>query len=90
MLECHFKSQLGMECPGCGAQRSFLALLEGNITDSLFLFPALIPLLFTLMYTVLHLVFNLKKGAKIITLSFALTAILMVGSFLYKQILLFN
>lgn len=90
MLECHFKSQLGMECPGCGAQRSFLALIEGNLIESLLLFPALIPLIFTVVYTILHIIFNFKKGAKVITLSFAATAIIMLINFIYKQILFFN
>ena len=90
MLECHFKSQLGMECPGCGAQRSFFALLEGDLIGSLMFFPALTPLLFTILFLILHLIFKFKRGAKIITVSFAITAIIMLVNFIYKQILFFN
>ena len=90
MLECHFKSTLGMECPGCGAQRSFVELTNGNLIDSLTLFPALIPLLFTVAFLILHLIFNIKNGAKVIVFSFSLTALLMLGNFIYKQIVLFN
>lgn len=90
MLKCQFKSALGIECPGCGAQRSFVELINGNFTDSIILFPALIPLLFTVVFLILHLILNFKKGSKIIIFSFSLTALLMLGNFIYKQIVLFN
>ena len=35
MIPCFSKKYLGIECPGCGLQRSFIALLKGNIVESL-------------------------------------------------------
>ena len=45
MLPCTTKSWLGFDCPGCGIQRAFIALLKGDLLVSLQLYPALIPLL---------------------------------------------
>ena len=84
MLECHFKKYLGTDCPGCGAQRSFSHLINGEITESLVLFPALFPLLFTFVFLLVHLKFKLKHGAKILTYSFGLSAGIMVVNFIYK------
>jgi hypothetical protein len=45
MLPCAYKSLFGIDCPACGFQRSFYALLEGNFIDSFELYPPLIPVL---------------------------------------------
>lgn len=45
MLPCAFKLVFGIDCPGCGFQRSVIALLRGNIGYSLKLYPATIPLI---------------------------------------------
>ena len=40
LLPCFFKKFTGIDCPGCGFQRSILALLKGNFVESLNLYPA--------------------------------------------------
>ena len=40
---CLFASTTGLPCPGCGSTRAFLALLDGDIAESLRLHPLLIP-----------------------------------------------
>ena len=84
MLECHWKSTFGIECPGCGFQRSIQLLLEGNIWESIVQYPATLPLLFTFIYTFLHLFLKFKSGAKIIVISFSITAFLMLANYIYK------
>jgi hypothetical protein len=84
MLDCYWKYYLGIECPGCGFQRSFVSLIQGNIYESLILFPATIPLLSTFLLVAFHLKFKFKNGAKAITYLFASSAIIMVVSFVVK------
>ncbi len=45
MLPCFYKKYFGVDCPGCGMQRSLVALLKGDLLESLHLFPALLPLM---------------------------------------------
>ncbi|RAV30625.1 DUF2752 domain-containing protein [Sinomicrobium soli] len=45
LIPCPVKWLTGLDCPGCGFQRSLLALLQGNFGKSLELYPATIPLL---------------------------------------------
>lgn len=86
MLECSFKKHLGFDCMGCGFQRSFLALFEGDFYASILLFPALIPLLLTFLLTILHLIFKFEHGAKWIVYLFAFSASLMLFNFIFKLI----
>lgn len=57
---------MGIECPGCGFQRALIALLKGNIWESIQLFPGLMPMLFLFAFLILHLVFNFKQGAAVL------------------------
>ena len=56
MLPCAYKSLLGIDCPFCGAQRSFLLLLKGNLVDSLLMYPPLLPVFFCALLFSIHLV----------------------------------
>jgi hypothetical protein len=60
--------------------------LEGNIGESLVLYPATIPMIFTLIFTALHIKFNFKHGADIIKISFIATALTVASFFIYKII----
>ena len=62
MFQCTFVKYFGIECFGCGFQRSFLFLLKGDFLSSIKMYPALIPTLVVLVYTVLHLKFHFKIG----------------------------
>jgi len=86
MMACPSRRWLHLQCPGCGSQRSLLALLSGNITESVQLYPALIPFLLVLLYTLLHLVFRFRQGALIIKYSQFAVAIIITVSYIYKAI----
>jgi len=65
MLPCAYKSIFGIDCPGCGFQRSVIALLKGNFSESLQLYPATIPLLITCIFLLLKIKFNFDKNNQI-------------------------
>jgi hypothetical protein len=50
LIPCPFKYLTGIDCPGCGFQRSLLALLQGDIQKSFSLYPPAIPLLLFFAY----------------------------------------
>lgn len=87
MLDCHWKKTFGIECFGCGFQRSFLALLEGDLATSLSLYPATLPLLLTFIYTIAHLIFKYSKGARNIIILFSTTVFIIILNFTYKLII---
>jgi hypothetical protein len=84
LLTCPSKYFFHLDCPGCGLQRSFIALLEGDIIESLQLYPATTPMLFSLIFTALHLKFDFKHGASVIKGVFIFTAIIIFIFYVYK------
>lgn len=62
MLSCPSKKYFHIECPGCGLQRSFLALLKGDLVNSFYLYPATVLIVAMIGYMLLHLKFKFKKG----------------------------
>ena len=84
MLTCPSKHFLHFDCPGCGLQRSILALLEGDFAKSFQLYPATTPILFCLFFSALHLIFKFKHGALIIKISYIFAALTIVISYIYK------
>lgn len=44
---CIFREYWSVQCPGCGFQTALIALLRGQLCDSLAAYPMLIPVLFT-------------------------------------------
>ena len=87
LLTCPSKYFFGVECPGCGMQRSFIELLKGNLSESFFLYPALIPMLFMLGLLGAHLIFRFQKGAKYLQYTFIFTASVVMINFIIKLIL---
>ncbi|MBI9066133.1 MAG: DUF2752 domain-containing protein [Salinivirgaceae bacterium] len=83
---CFYKKHFDIECPGCGFQRSVIELLQGNIVESIKLYPALIPLILTFLVLLIHIKFRLKNGALIIKILFITSVILIVTNFIYKLI----
>lgn len=90
MIPCSWKEAFGIDCPACGTQRSFAALLHGHLWESILLFPALLPLIAVFMLTVVHLFRPLPNGARWIVRLFILSAVLMFGNWLVKVIVFWS
>lgn len=83
-LTCPSVKYGGMECPGCGMQRSLIALLNGNIFSSLELYPALLPLTSLVVYTLLHLKYKFRNGSKNIIALQVFVVSIITAHYLYK------
>ena len=86
MISCPSKKLLHIECPGCGFQRSFFALIEGNIMQSLQLYPATLPILVLLAFTGLHLKYQFSFGAAVIKYAFIFVTIVILLFYIHKII----
>ncbi len=50
MLPCLSKKFFGVDCLGCGMQRSIVFLLKGEFVAAFQMYPAIYPLLLLLIY----------------------------------------
>lgn len=86
MIPCSWKETFGVDCPGCGAQRSFLELMDGNMWGSMLLYPALVPLIFLVIYCALHIWKPRLFPAKLIVISVIFVGVLIFGNWIVKLI----
>ena len=70
LIPCPFKYLTGIDCPGCGFQRSVLALIQGNLHKSFILYPPAIPLLMFFAYGLADKFFKLDTSKNVIKKTF--------------------
>lgn len=81
---CLIRSITGHECPGCGLQSAMIALLRGNISDSIYKHPGLIPMLVCILFLIFHLIFKIKNGHNIIIFLIFFVLIVFISNFIWK------
>jgi hypothetical protein len=86
-LPCLFKKLTQFDCPGCGLQRSFLLLLNGNLPASFAAYPALLPILALLVLLTVNLVFKMRRGALVLKYSYFFCAGVILLSYIYKIVI---
>jgi len=84
LLSCPFKAHFGVDCPGCGLQRSVLALAKGHLYESFKFYPATIPLIILVAFTIIHLKVDFKFGAQFIKIIFISIAVIILINYIYK------
>lgn len=65
MLPCVSKKITGMDCPGCGIQRSISYLMQGEFIDSFLMYPGLLPIIALFSFLILDIFVNIKNSEKI-------------------------
>ena len=84
MLTCPSKYFLHVDCPGCGMQRSLLALLKGDIVQSWYFYPPVFFIIPTLLLLVLRLTLKTDLSLSLLKFSFILTSLVVVFNYIYK------
>lgn len=84
LLTCYVKHLTGIDCPGCGLQRSIIALLRGDMAQSWHLYPATIPLLSIWAFTVVHIQLKFSWGATLIKFGYFFIVFIIVLNYILK------
>jgi len=84
MLPCLSKTFFGLECLGCGFQRSFLLLIHGNFIDAFKMYPAIYTLLGLFIFTMLNFKLKFKNSKVIISRLAYLNLSIMIVNYLIK------
>ena len=84
MIPCMNKKLFGVDCLGCGTQRAFLLILNGEFTAAFRMFPAIYTTLFLFGFLGLHFIDKSRNYHKII-IGLAITnAVIMIIAYIYK------
>lgn len=83
LLSCQWK-QLGIDCMGCGMQRSIIHLLKGEFLDAFYMYPAIYTLIGMFFYLGFHLKYSFKNGHSILLYIFIANAFVMLSSYIIK------
>ncbi|MEN8788929.1 MAG: DUF2752 domain-containing protein [Flavobacteriaceae bacterium] len=84
LLPCLNKQLLGMDCPGCGLQRSVLLLFDGDFTAAFFMYPALYPMILLMLFLLVDQFLKIKYANTISIILMISTVTLIMTNFLYK------
>jgi hypothetical protein len=86
MIPCMSKKLIGMECPGCGIQRSISLLMHGDLVDSFLMYPGLFPGAFLFFFLIFDFFKTIKYGEQIKLWATLITLVTILGSFFIKMI----
>ncbi len=84
MLPCLNKKLLGIDCMGCGMQRSLSLVLQGEFTAAFHMYPAIYSLILLIGFVILNYFKNYKFASKFIITLAVVNVILIVGNFVLK------
>jgi len=84
LIPCPFKKITGIDCPGCGFQRSVLALLNGDLEASVHLYPATIPIVAAVIFSTFNGRVKFAQYAYIKKGLYILSAVVVLVSYTIK------
>ncbi len=87
MLPCLNKKLLGIECMGCGLQRSFSLLIQGEFVAAFKMYPAIYTLVLLFLVVGVNTFKPFKFSNKIIITLAILNVVIIVGSFAFKNLI---
>ena len=84
MLPCLWKKHFGIECMGCGMQRSLSLVFQGEFVAAFKMYPAIYTLILLFAFLLLHIKFQFRRGAKILLALFVLNILIIVTNYILK------
>ena len=84
MLPCLNKKLFGIECPGCGAQRSISLLFQGEFVEAFQIYPATFTIIPLLGLLLADNFFSIKYANKIIITLIVSSVVLILGNYILK------
>jgi hypothetical protein len=90
MLPCLNKQLFGIDCLGCGAQRAFVLVFQGEFTAAFGMFPAIYPIILLLFFLIINLFFKFKGDWYVKAGLIIVSATTVIAAYLYKMSFLIN
>ena len=84
MIPCMSKQLFGLDCPGCGMQRSAAMLFRGEFADAFHMFPAIYTTIPLFLFIGLHFVDKSRNYTKLIIPFAIINASIMIIAYFYQ------
>jgi hypothetical protein len=84
MLPCLNREFLGVECPGCGLQRAFTLLLQGDFAGAFYMYPAIYTLILLFGFLLAGQYIRLRYANTINILLMISSVVLILVNFIMK------
>jgi hypothetical protein len=85
MLPCLNKKLFGLDCLGCGFQRSLVHVIKGDFVAAFNVYPAIYTLILMAIFLILNLKFKFKSGKKIIIIFAIINVLIIITSYFIKM-----
>ena len=86
MLPCFTKKMTGVDCPGCGIQRSIAFLLKGDFGAAFEMYPAIFTIIPLLLFLLADTFFKIKYANKISITLMISSVVLILTNYILKFI----
>ena len=90
MLPCMNKYFFGVECAGCGAQRAFVFVLQGDFTAAFNMYPAIYTLIILFLFLFVNIFLKFKNDWFIKMGLILVNAIIIACAYVLKMSHLFS
>lgn len=84
MLPCLNKKLIGLDCMGCGMQRSIVFVFKGEFIQAFNMYPAIYTLLLLFIVISYNFFYNFKYSSRIILILSIINGFIIVLSFIFK------
>jgi hypothetical protein len=84
LFPCPIKYFLLFDCPGCGFQRSVIALIGGDFRASFKFYPPTIPFLISAISGISTIILKGNTNAPILKVMYVATGFIIMANYIYK------
>ncbi|RZJ19807.1 MAG: DUF2752 domain-containing protein [Acinetobacter sp.] len=84
LIPCPFKYLTHLDCPGCGFQRSVLALIQGDFEKSCHFYPPAIPFLIGVLIGISSYSFKWDRNSKILKSAYLTVGFIILINYIFK------
>ena len=84
MLSCFSKKIFGVDCPGCGIQRSVALILQGEFVAAFKMYPGIYTLILLFGFLLVNNFYTIKHSNKIIITLTISTVFLILTNYILK------
>ena len=90
MFPCLNKSLFGIDCTGCGGQRSLMLLFQGKFLDAFYMYPAIYSLVILFLFLIFNLFYKFKHDYTIKISLIVFNGVIIAGAYIFKLYLTFT